>query len=152
MSDPAAQLKTRATAVPIDTTLDSGAGWHELQVRWLVSRELTGSETTVVGFSVFPPGAKHDLHRHPNAEEWEYVLSGSGIKRVGDQDVPIAAGDIVFTPRDEYHGVANTSAETLTTIWGYTGAASLDEAGYVRPEDDDRADAPRGPWPSEAAE
>jgi oxalate decarboxylase/phosphoglucose isomerase-like protein (cupin superfamily) len=130
------RLKTTAMAVPVDTTLDEGDGWHELKVRWLVTRELAGSETTVVGLSVFPPGAKHDLHRHPNAEEWEYVLSGSGIKRVGDVDVPIATGDIVFSPRDSYHGVANTSSETLTTIWGYTGVASLEEAGYVRPEDD----------------
>jgi quercetin dioxygenase-like cupin family protein len=144
-------LKTRAGAAPVDTTLDPGEGWHELQVRWLVTRELVGSETTVVGLSVFPPGAKHDLHRHPHAEEWEYVLSGSGIKRVGDRDVPISAGDIVFTPRDAYHGVANTTDETLTTLWGYTGAASLEEAGYVRPADDDSPDAPQGPWPPEAA-
>jgi quercetin dioxygenase-like cupin family protein len=144
------QPKTRSAAVPVDTTLDAAAGWHELQVRWLVTREQTGSETTVVGLSVFPPGAKHDLHRHPHAEEWEYVLSGSGIKRVGDRDVPIAAGDIVFTPRDEYHGVANTTDETLTTLWGYTGAASLEEAGYVRPADDDRPGAPQGSWPPEA--
>ena len=145
------RLWTRSTAVPIDTTLDPAVGWHDLQVRWLVTRELAGSQTTVVGLSVFPPGAKHDLHRHPHAEEWEYVLVGSGIKRVGDRDVPIAAGDIVFTPRDEYHGVANTSDETLTTLWGYTGAGSLEEAGYELPADDDRPGAPRGPWPSQAA-
>jgi quercetin dioxygenase-like cupin family protein len=141
-------VKTRTEAVPIDTTLDAGHGWHELKVRWLISRE-TGSESTVVGYSVFPPGAKHALHRHPNAEEWEYVIAGSGIKRTNGEDIPITQGDIVFSPRDTYHGVANTSeTETLVTIWGYS-AASLDEAGYVLPEDDDAPDAPRGPWPAE---
>jgi quercetin dioxygenase-like cupin family protein len=144
VDDPSAK---NAADVPVDNTLEEGAGWHKLQVRWLVSRESQGSEHTVVGLSVFPPGAKHDLHRHPNAEEWEYVLSGSGIKHTAGRDVAISQGDIVFTPRDEYHGVANTSEhETLTTLWGYS-AASLEEAGYVRPEDDDEPGAPRGPWP-----
>lgn len=142
------RYKAHADGVEIDRTLRQDDGWHELQVRWLVGSEQMGSQTTVVGMSVFPPGAKHDLHRHPNAEEWEYVLEGSGIKRNGDVDVPISAGDIVFTPRDHYHGVANTGDGTLRTLWGYTGAASLEDAGYVRPEDDDRDDAPRGPWPA----
>lgn len=145
--DDAAAKKARSAEIPVDDTLDADAGWHRLQVRWLVSRETLGSEHTVVGLSTFPPGAKHDLHRHPNAEEWEYVLSGSGIKHSAGRDVPISQGDIVFTPRNEYHGVANTSEhETLTTLWGYS-AASLEEAGYVRPEDDEEAGAPRGPWP-----
>ena len=149
MGESASGHKAQYTEVPVDTTLEAGAGWHELQVRWLVTREAMGSEQTVVGLSIFPPGAKHDLHRHPNAEEWEYVLSGSGIKHVAGEDVPISEGDIVFTPRDRYHGVANTSEhETLKTIWGYSGAGSLEEAGYVRPEDDDDPGAPRGGWPS----
>jgi quercetin dioxygenase-like cupin family protein len=148
MNDPSERYRAHAVGVPVDTTLSGDDGWHELQVRWLVSNEQMGAESTVVGMSVFPPGAKHDLHRHPHAEEWEYVLSGSGVKRTEGVDVPISAGDVVFTPRDTYHGVANTSDETLTTLWGYTGAASLEQAGYVRPEDDDRPDAPRGPWPA----
>jgi oxalate decarboxylase/phosphoglucose isomerase-like protein (cupin superfamily) len=136
--------KVAATAVAVDTTLDPAEGWHELKVRWLVTRELMGSDSTVVGYSVFPPGAKHDLHRHPRAEEWEFVISGSGIKHVDGVDVPIAAGDLVFSGRGTFHGVANTSSETLTTLWGYTGAASLEEAGYELP------DEPRA-WPAEEA-
>lgn len=142
-------VKAQFDQIPIDESLAAGDGWHELKVRWLVNRETMGSESTVVGLSIFPPGAKHDLHRHPNAEEWEYVISGRGIKHSGGKDVEISAGDVVFTPRDQYHGVCNTSDETLTTIWGYS-AASLEEAGYVRPEDDDRPDAPTGPWPAGA--
>lgn len=127
--------KVTAASVAVDTSLDPAEGWHDLAVRWLVTRELAGSDTTVVGYSVFPPGAKHALHRHPNAEEWEFVISGSGIKHVDGVDVPIAAGDVVFSARNTFHGVANTSSETLTTLWGYTGAASLEEAGYELPSE-----------------
>lgn len=139
-------MKVRPFETPVDTTLEPGEGWRDLQVRWLVGRAQTGAETTVVGASVFPPGARHDLHRHPHAEEWEYVISGSGVKHINGQDFPITAGDLIFCPCDSYHGVANTSRETLTTIWGYTGAASLEEAGYVLPGDDDDPRAPRGEW------
>ena len=146
---PASQtrLKTHYTDFPIDEGLEWRDGWHDLRVRWLVTRDLAGSESTVVGRSEFPPGARHALHRHPNAEEWEYVLSGTGTKLIGEVDVPIRPGDIIFTPRDVYHGVANTSSEPLVTLWGYTGAASLEEAGYVLLERDARPDAPRSPGP-----
>ncbi len=132
------KFKVNPNDFKMDRTLSPDRGWHKMDVRWLVTDKSQESEFTVIGKTILPPGigSTHALHRHPNAEEWEYVLSGSGIKRVGDVDVPIATGDIVFSPRDSYHGVANTSSETLTTIWGYTGVASLEEAGYVRPEDD----------------
>jgi len=126
------RFKVRAEAVPVDDGLAPELGWRDLQVRWLVGEGM-GSESTVVGYSVFPPGAAHELHRHPRAEEWEYVLRGSGVKRVGEEEIEIAAGDLVFTPRDVYHGVFNDSSATLETLWGYCGAASLEGAGYVLP-------------------
>jgi hypothetical protein len=44
---------------------------------------------------------------------------------------------MAFAPRNVYHGLENGSdTEPLITLWGYTGASSLEEAGYVIPEDD----------------
>jgi len=141
------RFKLQARSAEVDATLEPEHGWHDLQVRWLVTAESMGSESTVVGYSVFPPGAKHDLHRHPHAEEWEFVIRGTGIKRTDGVDIPIAPGDIVFSPRDSYHGVANTGSEVLETLWGYTGAGSLEQAGYELPSEDEDPDAPRGAWP-----
>ena len=85
------------------------------------------------------------MHRHPNAEEWEYVLQGVGIKRVGEDTFYLRAGDLAFVPRNAYHALENASnSETLVTIWGYCGASSLEEAGYFTPEDDQKS-ADRGP-------
>jgi uncharacterized RmlC-like cupin family protein len=53
-------------------------GWVDMDVRWLVTKETVGSTKTVFGVTFFPPGAKHEIHRHPNAEEVEYLMSGSG--------------------------------------------------------------------------
>ncbi len=145
MSD-AHRFKVRADEVDIDSSLSPDHGWVDLRVRWLISRASHGATRTVVGYSVFPPGARHDLHHHPNAEEWEHVLRGHGIKRVGGDDIAIGPGDTIFTPAGTYHGVANVSEQDeLVTIWGYCGAASLEEAGYVVPADD--GEAPGAPWP-----
>ena len=88
------------------------------------------------GITVFPPGSKHDIHRHPNAEEFEYLVSGRGIARVGDADVELGPGEVVFVPTNDYHGFENNGDEPVFMIWGYAGAASLDEAGYIRYVDD----------------
>ena len=93
------------------------------------------------------PGVKaqHAMRRHPNAEEWEYVIQGVGIKRVGEDTFYLRAGDLAFVPRNAYHALENASdSETLVTIWGYCGASSLEEAGYFTPEDDQKS-ADRGP-------
>jgi hypothetical protein len=56
---------------------------------------------------------------------------------VGAEAFFLRQGELAFVPRDVYHGLENASeTETLVTIWGYCGAASLEEAGYVIPEDD----------------
>jgi hypothetical protein len=35
-------------------------------------------------------------------------------------------------PRNEWHGFTATGSDETIMIWTYGGAASLDEAGYVR--------------------
>jgi quercetin dioxygenase-like cupin family protein len=38
----------------------------------------------------------------------------------------------VFVPRNEVHGFHNDTDEETVMIWTYGGAASLEEAGFVR--------------------
>jgi oxalate decarboxylase/phosphoglucose isomerase-like protein (cupin superfamily) len=108
-----------------------------MDVKWLVTSENMGTSKTVVGRTIFPPGSKHDLHRHPNAEEWEYVLSGEGIKTVGDEEFAMRPGDVCFCPQNVYHALRNESDEPLVSIWGYCGAGTLEEAGYEIPSDEE---------------
>jgi quercetin dioxygenase-like cupin family protein len=132
-------LKTNIDQIPSDTSLSEDRGWHDMDVKWLMTKENMGSTKTVVGRTFFPPGSKHALHKHPNAEEWEYVLSGEGVKRVGDDAFVMRAGDLCFCPQDVFHGLENTSAtEPLVSIWGYCGVGNLEEAGYELPSDGGR--------------
>lgn len=135
MSQPNAErYRIRSLDVEPDGTLRSDEGWVDMEVRWLISADSVGSEQTVVGRTMLRPGSKHDIHRHPNAEEWEYVISGTAIKHIGDEQVQLAAGDVVFVPANVFHGLENASkTEPVVTIWGYSGAASLEAAGYELP-------------------
>lgn len=128
-------MKVSVEGFEADGTLRAEEGWVNMNVKWLITSDNVGAQQTVFGITVFPPGAKHDIHRHPHAEETEYLVEGSGIARVGDDDVEMTAGDIVFVPKDDYHGFVNTSeTERAVMVWCYGGAASLKAAGYEREE------------------
>lgn len=114
-------------------------GWLDMDVRWLVTDETVGASKTVFGVTNFPPGSKHELHRHPNAEEVEYLVSGSGIAYVGDDAVRLGPGEAVFVPQNAYHGFENDSGEETVMAWYYAGAASLEAAGFVTKREDDAA-------------
>jgi quercetin dioxygenase-like cupin family protein len=134
-------FKVRADEVQADQTLEEARGWHKMDVRWLVTGANMDSKQTVVGRTIMPPkvNSKHAIHRHPNAEEWEYIISGVATKHVGGETFTLRAGELAFIPRNVYHGLENASdTETLVTLWGYCGASSLEEAGYVIPEDDEK--------------
>jgi quercetin dioxygenase-like cupin family protein len=124
-------------SIASDASLSAERGWHDMDVKWLITKDNVGSSKTVVGRTFFPPGSKHAVHRHPNAEEWEYIISGKGVKHVGDESFVMGPGDLVFCPQDVYHGLENPAENTepLVTLWGYCGAGSLEDAGYVLPTD-----------------
>ena len=120
---------------------DGKPGWIDMDVRWLVTRQTVGADDSVFGVTYFPPGSRHEIHRHEHAEEVEYLIQGEGVARVGEDDVAIGVGEAVFVPRNEYHGFRNTSeTETAVMVWCYAGAASLEEAGYIT-EERDRGEA-----------
>jgi len=141
MSEPVNEhpLKLRLEDIPVDQTLKPDAGWGEeeagMAVRWIVTHQTVGALEHVVGLTVFQPGANHRPHRHPNAEEAQYLIQGEGLARVGDQDIVQRAGDTVFVPRNEWHGFTATGDGETIMIWTYGGAANLDEAGYVRQDE-----------------
>lgn len=133
------QYKINCGDVRPDKNLREDRGWVKMDVRWVITAANFKSEFTCFGQTILPPGigAKHDIHRHPNVEEWEYCLYGVGIKHIGDESFYIRPGDVAFHPRNIYHGLENGSdTAPLITLWGYCGASSLEKAGYFTPEDD----------------
>ena len=132
-------MKFSLKDVPVDDKLKPDTGWGEegaaMAVQWIVTDRTVGAEDHVLGLTVFQPGAKHHTHRHPNAEEAQYLIQGQGLARVGETVIEQKAGDTVFVPRNEWHGFEATGEGETIIIWTYGGAASLNEAGYVRQDE-----------------
>ena len=42
---------------------------------------------------------------------------------------------MIFTPRGHWHGFDNNSDADVLLLWGWSGAGSLDAAGYELPGD-----------------
>ena len=57
-------------------------------------------------------------------------MKGHGVMYTDDGEQPSGEGDVVFTPRGHWHGFKNTSNEDVVLVWGWSGAGSLEAAGY----------------------
>jgi quercetin dioxygenase-like cupin family protein len=132
--------RTRIEDVPPEQNLREDEGWIDMQVQFLIDGRSANSNGIVVGRTVLPPGARHERHLHPNCDEFLVVMSGRGEIYTNTGREPSVAGDVIYTPRGNWHGFDNTSNEDVLLIWGWSGAASLEEAGYAIPGPDEEFD------------
>jgi mannose-6-phosphate isomerase-like protein (cupin superfamily) len=69
--------------------------------------ESQGAYVVIVG--TFPAGQPAPpLHVHPHTDEAFYVADGDATFRLGDREVPVTAGGLVFVPRGMPHTVWNS--------------------------------------------
>ena len=127
--------RTAVRDVPLARGLREEEGWVDMQVQFLIDAAGAGSDNLVVGRTVLPAGARHERHLHPHADEFLVVLRGSGEIYTDEGEEPAGEGDVVFTPRGHWHGFNNTSGEEVLLFWGWSGAGSLEAAGYELPGD-----------------
>ena len=121
---------TNIKKVPLVPGLRRDEGWVDMQVQFLIDKATAGSTQLLVGWTVLPPGAMHVRHRHFHADEFWIVLSGHGVMYTDDGESEAHEGDVVLTPRGQWHGFKNTTEEDVVLIWGWSGAGSLEDAGY----------------------
>jgi quercetin dioxygenase-like cupin family protein len=105
-------------------------GLVDVGVRRLASKDTVGTRSLMVAMSTFAPSGRHELHRHPHADQFFLVLSGRGEHLTQDGPVSLAPGDLVFIRAGEWHGFRADPAITTDVVYGYLGAGSLDQAGY----------------------
>ena len=68
--------------------------------------EMAGAYDAIVG--VFPPrGPAPPLHLHPDTDEAFYVAEGDATFLLGDREVSVTSGGLVFVPRGTAHTVWN---------------------------------------------
>jgi len=74
---------------------------------------------------VLGPGATEGGpdNRHRGADQWLFVLSGSGVAVVEGRRVPLKAGRLLVIERGERHEVRNTGRTLLKTLNFYSPPA-----------------------------
>ena len=60
-----------------------------------------------------PPNSAIRVHLHQREDEIIIIRMGSGVATLGDQEVTVTAGTIVYVPQGVWHGLRNNGTETL---------------------------------------
>jgi oxalate decarboxylase len=91
------------------------------RVRITDSRNFTVSKSIAAAHIEVEPGAIRELHWHPNADEWQYYLSGQGRMTVfasggKSRTFDYQAGDVGYVPFAMGHYIENTGDEPLVFL------------------------------------
>jgi quercetin dioxygenase-like cupin family protein len=106
-------------------------GWRDVDIRFLITRELAGSGSVCLFRALFPPGAAHESHRHPHADEFFYVIRGRALLGAEAEEHAAGPGTVEFVPAGRAHWLRNPDpVEPVEVVGGYLGVGSLGEAGY----------------------
>jgi mannose-6-phosphate isomerase-like protein (cupin superfamily) len=71
-------------------------------------------------------------NRHRGADQWLFVVSGTGVAVVAGKRIPLRAGTLVLIERGETHEIRNTGRSPLRTLNVYVPPAYTKE-GNERP-------------------
>ncbi len=74
---------------------------------------ISGSERLSILVQTYEPGGCHNPHEHESTEQAFLVLSGEGKMIVGDEEIPIKKGSVVYAPPKVRHSTENTGDENL---------------------------------------
>ncbi len=85
----------------------------------------TGSDEFMAGITIFEPGEASSYHVHPESEEINLVLSGSGLVVSEGEEAVFEPGHAMWVPKGVYHQHKNTGVEPLRLLWVYTPQAEL---------------------------
>ena len=100
------------TNVPGEKTANSHGGIGEYFVRTLFTDEFNSS-LKYMRELVLEHGSSIGMHPHNGDEEVYYVISGTGLMIVDDEEMKITAGDAVLTKSGSSHGLKNIGDDVL---------------------------------------
>ncbi len=108
--------------------LRSGEGEALGDNRLIKASPNSGTKAAVVVLDQLQPSftTGPDFHRHDNADEVFYVISGKGAVTVSDQEHALAAGDIAFVPNGMNHIISVSSDGPMELLF-FLDEPGLDE-------------------------
>jgi mannose-6-phosphate isomerase-like protein (cupin superfamily) len=74
---------------------------------------------------VLPRGSSegNSDNRHRGADQWLYVVSGTGVARLNDKRYPLRSGTLLLIERGDRHEIRNTGRSPLQTLNFYSPPA-----------------------------
>jgi mannose-6-phosphate isomerase-like protein (cupin superfamily) len=100
-------------------SLEGLAGFPAGDASFLKELLHPAKEPLGIGFSLahaaVEPGARTLPHRLASAEVY-YVVEGTGLMHVGDEQARVAAGDAVYVPPREVQSIENTGTGRLSFL------------------------------------
>jgi mannose-6-phosphate isomerase-like protein (cupin superfamily) len=88
-------------------------------------RVTIGNRRSQAAQMVLAPGDKEGGrdNRHRGADQWLFVLSGSGVARISGKPYKLVARSLMFIPRGQRHEIENTGRALLRTLNFYVPPA-----------------------------
>jgi putative monooxygenase len=91
----------------------------------VVDKDLVNSEHIVAGLTIFEPGESSSYHNHPDSEELDYIVRGSGNVISDDEEENFGSNSFMFIPKGVFHRHVNTGDETMWMVFMYTPPGQL---------------------------
>jgi len=109
--------KYRLLAQIPHAVFESGREWRVDSSRFPISKTLTGVILDL------DPGALRELHWHPNADEWQYVIDGRvSVTLFGSQGrfrvETLEKGDVGYIPQGYGHSIENVGEQPSRILIG----------------------------------
>lgn len=101
-----------------DGTHVKDMGWGKIQ--WLCGQEIDPECEMTFGVVYIHAGTSNTRHRHPNCEEYIFVLSGECIHTLGDEEYHLEPGMMLRIPRDVSHNATVVGWEPCRMIITYS--------------------------------
>ena len=103
------------------------------EVRIVDSRNFRASTTTAAAIVTVKPGGLRELHWHPNADEWQYFISGKGRMTVfatggRARTMNFQAGDVGYIEKTLPHYIENTGNSDLKFLEMFKASSYQDLA------------------------
>lgn len=107
-------LEFRCVDWRMEPALDSE---HDARTRiYLVTPTLFGTKAVKGEMIIYAPGATASTHHHEGAEHFQYIISGGGTALLGEESLPIRAGDTLYNFEFELHNFVNDGDENLVFV------------------------------------
>ena len=100
-------------------------------IKHLATPWTMGTNKIWLGLTIIDPSSQSNPHRHEEAEEVFYVISGEGRIRVGESVFDVFPGSCVFAPPNQEHQLINTGSEILKIVATTSPAPPMEQFSAV---------------------